>query len=363
MPNFPETNMDALIDRQEHEVKEYEINAIEELKKCKKGKAKKEMEIFQLQQLDDIKTMHRDEQDELEEWLENGGAPDTTPEAEVEATVFTSKSIEESKKIKEEEESIATIAAAAAAEEAKIEKAKKKRLKKAAKLDEIEAIKAEIAAGAGPNLRQLEIDSILLQLKKVSSNNVDTPSASTATATATDTVHKKQLQLYEIESDGNCLYRALAHQLNLFHKRDTYTDQNFVGLRLLAAQFLRSHKDDFEVFLDLDVDIDNSGNSGNSVDKYESYCIDVERTNGPKGPIWGGQVELQALSQALNRTIEVYASDTPVLVLNPEAAMETASVNLTGDNSDIGDGQEKPLRVSYHQHYYALGAHYNSVIW
>ena len=111
-----------------------------------------------------------------------------------------------------------------------------------------------------------------------------------------------------------------------------------------------------EAFLDID----------NNNTTYEDYCDAVERTHGADGaPVWGGQLELQALSQTLNRTIEVYSADAPVLTMNEDACagwQETATVQQ--NSHDDGDDTQAlpPLRVSFHRHYFALGEHYNSII-
>ena len=64
---------------------------------------------------------------------------------------------------------------------------------------------------------------------------------------------------------------------------------------------------------------------------------------------WGGQIEIQALSDALRTPVEVYAADQPVLVMG----------ELYGGANGSG---LQPLRVTYHRKYYTLGEHYNSVV-
>lgn len=51
----------------------------------------------------------------------------------------------------------------------------------------------------------------------------------------------------------------------------------------------------------------------------------------------------QALCSALEVPIEVFSATSPPLLL--------------GENYE-----GTPLRVTYHEHYYALGAHYNSIV-
>ena len=69
---------------------------------------------------------------------------------------------------------------------------------------------------------------------------------------------------------------------------------------------------------------------------------------------WGGELEIQALSRCLRESVLVYSADAPELRMSPEGP---------GGAGEEGDADRRPpLRISYHKHYYALGAHYNSVV-
>ena len=83
----------------------------------------------------------------------------------------------------------------------------------------------------------------------------------------------------------------------------------------------------------------------------------------------GGQLEIQALSRALQQSIVVYSADSPVLSMGPEdqghereEVGARAGTGVEAEEGDAGRRRRPPLRVSYHKHYYALGAHYNSVV-
>ena len=55
----------------------------------------------------------------------------------------------------------------------------------------------------------------------------------------------------------------------------------------------------------------------------------------------------------LNKRIEVYSADAPVVIMG--AAF--------GGGRGSGDGGDRDvLRLSYHAHFFALGAHYNSIV-
>lgn len=138
----------------------------------------------------------------------------------------------------------------------------------------------------------------------------------------------KGLAIKEITPDGNCLYSAIADQLS---RQNQQTDMQ--TLRRLAAEFMLNHEENFLPFLTDTV----TGDTYTS-DQYVQYCEELASTAA-----WGGQLEIQALSQALKIPMEVYQANAPVL--------------RTGEEYDC-----QPILLSYHHHAYGLGEHYNSVI-
>lgn len=96
-------------------------------------------------------------------------------------------------------------------------------------------------------------------------------------------------------------------------------------LRELAARYLRSHQDEFEAFITVDL-------------PFDQYCDRLENTQE-----WGGQVELNALCHALEVPIDIIAAEAPTVHMGTQFA------------------SEKTLRLTYHKHYYSLGEHYNAV--
>ena len=58
------------------------------------------------------------------------------------------------------------------------------------------------------------------------------------------------------------------------------------------------------------------------------------------------QLELRALTEVTKRPIQVFSASAPVTEMGAQFAGNDAT----------------PLRVSYHEQYYALGEHYNSVV-
>ncbi|KAI8905766.1 hypothetical protein DFJ77DRAFT_478889 [Powellomyces hirtus] len=137
------------------------------------------------------------------------------------------------------------------------------------------------------------------------------------------------LQIKQIAPDGHCMYNAVAHQLSVRAGDDNKT---YKDIRSLAADFLRTHTDDFIPFL-----VNKNGDMLNP-DEYQAYCDGVEKTAD-----WGGQTELQAIARALKRPIHIVQAGSPTLTVGEEFTSE-------------------PLYVSYHRHAYGLGAHYNSLL-
>ena len=62
---------------------------------------------------------------------------------------------------------------------------------------------------------------------------------------------------------------------------------------------------------------------------------------------WGGQLEIRALSCALNKKILIYDAQAPVLTIS---------------NNDNNNNDDDIIRLTYHRHYFSLGEHYNSVV-
>jgi len=82
-----------------------------------------------------------------------------------------------------------------------------------------------------------------------------------------------------------------------------------------------------------------------SAKDIEAYCREIEET-----ALWGGEMEINALSRAFNIPVEIY-SDRSLL---PLIIRPTSSENSqpTGDEA---------VRLSYYQHLFGLGQHYNGL--
>jgi len=108
---------------------------------------------------------------------------------------------------------------------------------------------------------------------------------------------------------------------------------DYKGLRKTAADFIRTHKEDFEPFLFAD--------EYSSAKDIESYCKEIEDT-----ALWGGEMEITALSRAIGLPVEIYSNrPKSPLVIDPQN---------TGQNEGV-------VRLAYYQHLYGLGQHYNGL--
>lgn len=138
----------------------------------------------------------------------------------------------------------------------------------------------------------------------------------------------KGVKIYEVPSDGNCLYAAIECQLK---NRDIKVSVQ--ELRDRTAEYMRQNIDDFLPFL-------SKPETGDpyTLDEFNAYCKELQTT-----PAWGGQLEINALSKFLEVPIEVIQADVPSIISGEE--FKTPHIMLT-----------------YHRHMFGLGEHYNAVV-
>lgn len=156
-------------------------------------------------------------------------------------------------------------------------------------------------------------------------------------------LNPNKLDIEEIAADGNCLYRAVARQMDHILKVSSSSDgvngngYDYLTMRKLCADQLMKLRDEYEPFADLDY---------SNVSSYEAYVEKVRESNE-----WGGHLELRALANALEKTIVVYSADG-------------APLYIQGGSDEVKKDDEEGgvIRLSFHKRYYALGEHYNSVV-
>jgi OTU domain-containing protein 6 len=179
-------------------------------------------------------------------------------------------------------------------------KGSKARSKKEKAEAEREARMAEARSNAGPAKGAIEDKQLAAQLQPLG------------------------LRVEPVAADGHCLFRAIATQL----KAAQPDEQAVWELRKRAVSHIEAHAADFSPFFE----------PSESAPSFDGYLEQMKTSAA-----WGGQMELRALAQVLGRTIRVHTAGAPPVVMNDEAADAPA------------------LELSFHQHAYGLGEHYNAV--
>uniref|UniRef100_T1GLH2 OTU domain-containing protein n=1 Tax=Megaselia scalaris TaxID=36166 RepID=T1GLH2_MEGSC len=138
------------------------------------------------------------------------------------------------------------------------------------------------------------------------------------TQSITNILKSRNLSLHPIISDGNCLFNAVIHQLDL--NDCGVLDISSFGTKLpTTSKIIRMR------------DILNE-------EEFGKYCEALRNT-----PAWGGQIEITALSNILKVQIEVIQATGPPTIQGAD------------------EFSDKPkLVITYHRHMYSLGEHYNS---
>lgn len=219
----------------------------------------------------------------------------------------------------------------AAARQKKLEKKLRKKKNALAKQKEKEEQIAKEMAEA-PNLRQLEMDAIM----ELHLNQYD-------------------LDIEEVAADGNCLYRAIARQLEYLN--GFKNEYDYIQIRHMCAQELDKNRHEYEPFADF---------SEMRVASFDEYIEKVRNSNE-----WGGHLELRALAHKLKRTIVIYSTEggpLEIVGVQEQGPLDGGVYNNKQDNDDDDDNhdddddKDRVIRLSFHRQYYALGEHYNSVI-
>ena len=92
------------------------------------------------------------------------------------------------------------------------------------------------------------------------------------------------MQIVEMGTDGNCLFRAVAYQIY-------GNEENHSVLRDQCMDYILVCKTYFKDFIDVDID-----------GTIEGYCARKRQSK-----VWGDDIEIEALSEIYGRPIEIYA--------------------------------------------------------
>ncbi|CAM8922536.1 unnamed protein product [Rhodiola kirilowii] len=145
----------------------------------------------------------------------------------------------------------------------------------------------------------------------------------------------------EIKPDGHCMYRAVEDQLALISGGPSpYT---FQQLREMVAAYMRKHTSDFLPFFLSENEVEDDSVSS-VAERFETYCKEVEST-----AVWGGQLELGALTHCLKKHIKIFSGSFPDVEMGKEYQLKEAV-------------SRSSILLSYHKHAFGLGEHYNSLV-
>lgn len=146
-------------------------------------------------------------------------------------------------------------------------------------------------------------------------------------------LNNQKLKVHDIEADGDCMFRAVEHQLSL--AQDAVECLNHQQIRDKTSQHMIDNAQDFMPFL-----VNDQGDLM-SEQEFRNYCKRIARTKE-----WGGHLELTAISQIIQRPIHVYQAQLrKPIVIEPRVA-----------------SSKSPIHLSFHKHLYHLGEHYNSLV-
>lgn len=137
--------------------------------------------------------------------------------------------------------------------------------------------------------------------------------------------NRQNLAQYDITPDGHCLFASIADQLKQRHG----VDKTVQELRTEAATHIRADPDTFSPFLFDEETL--------TMKEIEPYCKELETT-----AMWGGDMEILALSKIYDCCISVMFSGRSALKVNEQ-------------------GSKPELKLVYYKHSYGLGEHYNSL--
>eukprot|EP00250_Pteridium_aquilinum_P007662 c17334_g1_i3 orf=599-1660(-) len=122
------------------------------------------------------------------------------------------------------------------------------------------------------------------------------------------------LRIVHITADGNCLFRAVADQLE-------GNEEEHLKYRKMVVDYIQAHREEFEPFLEDDV-------------PFDDYCKSMRETS-----TWAGNMELQVISLVTHTNICIHR------LLSPRWNIQ-----------NFRSTEARCIHLSYHN-----GEHYNSI--
>lgn len=159
-------------------------------------------------------------------------------------------------------------------------------------------------------------------------------------------LNHRNLKVFDIKPDGNCLFSSIKDQLEKRHytltnandeddddddgtDNNTQLDISIENLRKLSAQYIKQHENDFIPFL-----FDTETMEQKNLDKY---IDDLQNTS-----MWGSDLEITALANVFNCSITVFTAGGSPITFNE-------------------NGTKPDLKLGFYRYSYGLGEHYNSL--
>lgn len=318
---LPQETEEELLARHRKEQRDL-VNATTSLKKqATKGETKKKKEILkQIETMEtELKQKHAAELKAFNSGNDNESTAvnesNTTEEEESDDEFSPEKllaqlEIDKERERKEQEQKKAAKAAAKIQQQSNNmnnQQPKTKRNRRKEKIAAREAAnkklseEAQLEADQQPDLRKIELENM---------NSI---------------FNIRKLAVHEVPADGHCLFASVADQLKVRHN----ITKTIKELRSAAAEHIRKHPNEFSPFL--------FDESTMTIKEIEPYCEELENT-----ALWGGDLEITALSQIFDCPITVLINGQSPFVANSE-------------------GTNPELKLAYYKHSFGLGEHYNSL--
>lgn len=119
----------------------------------------------------------------------------------------------------------------------------------------------------------------------------------------------------KIKGDGHCLFAAIVCQFFGTQETDAGHTQRIMELRNQVVVYIRSHMEDFRMSLE-DTIRDNRYPGADTEEQINNFLERLATTNE-----WGGQESISAAAHILQRKIELYYENGPVISFNREAVV------------------------------------------
>lgn len=157
------------------------------------------------------------------------------------------------------------------------------------------------------------------------------PSTTSSTNSEFPQLAAKGLYAFEIKGDGNCLFRALSDQY--------YGDAGKAHpeIRKTIIDFLRSHPDDFKVFIECEGE-----------ETWEQHLSRMSRDG-----VFGDHAEIVAFSRAANVNVIIYQRTTHFLITPDEGELDTERDRVSAAKAIRS---RRTLHIAYHnwEHYSSI---------